>query len=99
MRNLRPLMNQDVILNGMGKITGSEFSLPHSHIAYREMEGRLRMCIVKSEMTDGFVRVKKSQKIIDSVADFLRSWQKCHSFVKHVPYSFTTQIHHYSMLV
>lgn len=75
MSTLKPLLDQKVISNGMGnKIASSGLSLSHLQLAYRR-NGREGVQDVLTEITDNSVRVTKSRKIIDSVADFLRSEQ------------------------
>lgn len=76
--SLRPLIDQKVISEGMGtKIAGSGLSLNHLHLAYRR-NGRDGVHKVLSEMSGDCVRVRvtKFKRIIDSIADFLRSEQK-----------------------
>ncbi|XP_061190963.1 uncharacterized protein LOC133199106 [Saccostrea echinata] len=75
MSTLRPLLDQKVISNGMGnKIAGSGLSLSHLQLAYQR-NGREGVQDVLSEIADNSVRVTKSKKIIDSVADYFRSEQ------------------------
>ncbi|XP_062581909.1 uncharacterized protein LOC134243696 [Saccostrea cucullata] len=75
MSTLKPSLDQKVISNGMGnKIASSGLSLSHLQLAYRR-NGREGVQDVLTEITDNSVRVTKSRKIIDSVADFLRSEQ------------------------
>ncbi|XP_062579139.1 uncharacterized protein LOC134241063 [Saccostrea cucullata] len=75
MSTLKPLLDQKVISNRMGnKIASSGLSLSHLQLAYRR-NGREGVQDVLTEITDNSVRVTKSRKIIDSVADFLRSEQ------------------------
>ena len=71
--SLRPMLDSKVISVGMSsKIAESGLTLAHLHLAYQR-NGKEGIKDVLSEMTDGRVRVTKSQKIIDSISGFFHT--------------------------